>query len=146
MLGREELCGLIPHAGRMCLLDEVLSWDPESVVCQSRSHQRPDNPLRDGDQLAAIHAIEYGAQAMAVHGGLLARQKSEPINPGYLVSVRNVKLQVARLDRIASPLTVSARQLMADGGNLLYRFEITADEAPIASGKAAVIAHREQTT
>ncbi len=143
MLTKTELCQLIPHAGRMCLLDEVLSWDRESVVCLSHSHRREDNPLRDNGQLAGIHAVEYGAQAMAVHGGLLARETGEPIRPGFLVSLRNVVLQVERLDLIESPLTVTARQLMADGGNLLYHFAVHAQGSPIAKGKLAVMVQPE---
>jgi predicted hotdog family 3-hydroxylacyl-ACP dehydratase len=129
----------------MCLLDEVISWDQDSVVCLSRSHTRSDNPLRDGDRLAGIHAIEYGAQAMAVHGGIIARETGNPIQPGFLVSLRNVELQVERLDLIGSALTVSARQLFADSGNLLYLFEITADGLPIAKGKAAVMTLAEES-
>ncbi len=128
----------------MCLLDEVLAWDRESVVCLSRSHRREDHPLRDGEQLAAIHAIEYGAQAMAVHGGLMARETGESIRPGFLVSLRNVELQVERLDLIEPPLTVSARQLLADGGNLLYQFEIHAHQSLIARGQAAVMAQADE--
>jgi predicted hotdog family 3-hydroxylacyl-ACP dehydratase len=145
MLERIALCELIPHAGGMCLLDEVLSWDSESVVCRTRSHRRMDNPLRHGDALAAIHAIEYGAQAMAVHGGLLAKSGGGPLRGGYLVSVRNVDLSVQRLDLIEAPLSVRADRLLADAGNLLYRFEITADTQLIAKGKAAVMARPEET-
>ncbi len=124
----------------MCLLDQLISWDSESVICLSHSHQSADNPLRDGDRLAGIHAIEYAAQAMAVHGGLLARETGEAIRPGFLASLRNVQVQVERLDLIESPLTISARQLFADAGNMLYQFEIHAQESLIAKGQAAVIA------
>ncbi|MDJ0805481.1 MAG: hypothetical protein QNJ78_01475 [Gammaproteobacteria bacterium] len=143
MLDRIALCRLIPHAGGMCLLDEVLNWDQDSVVCLSRSHRRGDNPLRELAGLDGMHAIEYGAQAMAVHGGLLAKASGSPIQAGYLVSVSNVKLRVDRLDLIESPLIVSARQLMADGGNLLYQFEVSAESTSVATGRAAVIARGE---
>jgi len=53
---REEIAGLIPHAGAMCLLDGVLQWDESRIRCVSRSHQAPDNPMRDGGRLAAVCA------------------------------------------------------------------------------------------
>ena len=65
---------LIPHAGSMCLLEQVVSWDQQGVVCSTQSHKSLANPLRSSDQLSAVHAVEYGAQAVAVHGGLLAHE------------------------------------------------------------------------
>ena len=76
LLAHAELEALIPHAGGMCLLDTVESWDAETIHCRSLSHLRADNPLREKGRLAALHLAEYGAQAMAVHGGLLARLPS----------------------------------------------------------------------
>ena len=31
-LDRTVIAGLIPHAGAMCLLDEVLAWDATTIV------------------------------------------------------------------------------------------------------------------
>src|ERR1700752_1268025 len=62
----------IPHKGRMCLLDEVLSWDAMRIRCRSSSHRATDNPLRAHGRLGAACGIEYAAQAMAVHGALIA--------------------------------------------------------------------------
>ena len=41
-----EIRTLIPHAGLMCLLDEVTRWDERSIVCISNTHRDPTNPLR----------------------------------------------------------------------------------------------------
>ena len=62
----------IPHKGRMCLLDAVLSWDATRIRCRSTTHRTPDNPLRAHGRLGAACGIEYAAQAMAVHGALVA--------------------------------------------------------------------------
>ena len=74
----------------MCLLDEIVAWDENAIHARSRSHQRTDNPLRSDDCLRAVHLCEYGAQAMAVHGGLLARAAGGSAAPGFLVSLRAV--------------------------------------------------------
>ena len=42
---KSEIRTLIPHAGLMCLLDSVLRWDDESIVCVSETHRDPANPL-----------------------------------------------------------------------------------------------------
>ena len=56
----------------MCLLDEVLSWDATRIRCRSNTHRTADNPLRAHGRLGAACGIEYAAQAMAVHGALVA--------------------------------------------------------------------------
>ncbi|PYK43074.1 MAG: 3-hydroxylacyl-ACP dehydratase, partial [Verrucomicrobia bacterium] len=40
---KAEIRTLIPHAGSMCLLDSVLDWDDESIVCITNTHRDPTN-------------------------------------------------------------------------------------------------------
>ena len=61
---------LVPQAGAMCLLERIVSADADSVICSTSTHRSPGTPLRRAGRLAALHLAEYGAQAMAVHGGL----------------------------------------------------------------------------
>lgn len=138
-IGRAEIEALIPHAGTMCLLDRVIRYDDSAIECATLSHRSKDQPLRAGGALAAVHLIEYGAQAMAVHGGLLAKAAGGAASPGLLVAVRDVKLFVARIDDIAGELTVRARRLVANAGGWLYAFEIDAGDRRLASGRVSVI-------
>lgn len=139
MLGREALQRLIPHQGTMCLLDGVDAWDAERIVCTTRSHQRADNPLRAGGRLRAVHLAEYGAQAMAVHGGLLAQASGEAAQPGLLVSLRGLVLRRRWIDQLPEALTVEAEQLLAGTGSWQYRFRIRHGDDELASGRAAVM-------
>lgn len=138
-LAREHWAGLIPHAGVMCLLDEVVAWDAIGLHARTRSHLRHDNPLRSDGMLRALHLCEYGAQAMAVHGGLLAQAQGRRAAPGYLVSLREVTLALARIDDLPQALEVHARRLLGGDGHWQYQFRIEHAHAPIASGRAAVI-------
>ena len=139
LIDKQTLCGLIPHGGLMCLLDGVDFWDDERIRCYSHSHAAPDNPLREGGVLAAVHAVEYGAQAMAVHGGLLARAQGLTLRPGLLAGLREVRLFVDRLDDGAERLQVQATRLMASGGSFLYSFDVHLDQRLAASARATVI-------
>lgn len=127
----------IPHHGDMCLLDGVESWSADSVTCLAESHRNPANPLRAGERLGVANAIEYAAQAMAVHGALLAGSDEAPA-AGYLTSVRDVKWAVSRLDDIAAPLRITAERLTGDANNILYAFRINAADKELASGRASV--------
>jgi len=138
LVDKKTLCGLIPHAGDMCLLDAVVHWDEDSIHCLGRSHRDSNNPLRTEQGLAAINGVEYGAQAMAVHGGLLAGGQ---VPPGYLASVRHVVVTVSALDKIKSDLHIRAYRLSAENGNFMYTFTIeTENGEPILSARALVAA------
>jgi predicted hotdog family 3-hydroxylacyl-ACP dehydratase len=137
-LARPELERLLPHRGAMCLLDSVQGWDDAQVACRATSHRARGNPLRVNGRLPALVAIEYAAQAMAVHGGLRKPSGRDPI-PGYLVAVRGVALHAATLDDIAADLEVSATCLAADATGLLYSFAVTAAGRLVAEGRATVV-------
>ncbi|SPK74510.1 putative beta-hydroxyacyl-acyl carrier protein (ACP)-dehydratase (plasmid) [Cupriavidus taiwanensis] len=141
---RAWIAARIPHQGSMCLLDGVVAWDPASVRCTATSHTLADNPLRAQGRLAALCGIEYAAQAMAVHGALLA--EAEPgggarqrPRTGYLASVRKLVLQVERLDDIPAPLEVTAERISGEGASVLYAFVVSAAGRTLLSGRAAVI-------
>jgi predicted hotdog family 3-hydroxylacyl-ACP dehydratase len=132
----------IPHQGSMCLLDHVETWGEERISCRANSHRSVDNPLRARGQLAAACGIEYAAQAMAVHGALLAPNDGAP-RAGYLVSVRGTRLHVPRLDDIAADLEVTAICITRNENNILYAFTIRAAEKLLLEGRAAVIVNAE---
>src|SRR5207248_11646950 len=110
-IDKAEICTLIPHAGLMCLLDSVLKWDNESVVCTSETHRDPSNPLRRDGRLSALHAYEYGAQAAAGHGGLRGRGSGVVAPRCYPVALRDTHFRVARVAEIASRQQVRAERL-----------------------------------
>jgi len=139
LIGKAEIRTLIPHSGLMCLLDSVIEWDDQSIICISNTHREPANPLRREGQLSAVHAFEYGAQAAAVHGGLRARAAGMTAPPGYLAALRDAHLYVARLDDAASPLQVCARRLFGESANTIYECRISADGILLAEGRITII-------
>lgn len=139
MLDRNWIAAHIPHQGSMCLLDKVESWGQEKIICHATSHRAQDNPLRSHGQLGIACGIEYAAQAMAVHGALLAPADDSPPKAGYLVSVRGVNMLVLRLDDVAGDLVIEAACIMAGENNMLYQFSVHADDKLLLSGRAAVV-------
>ena len=138
MLDRAAIAAMIPHQGSMCLLDAVLAWDSGQIHCRASSHRQPDNPLRAAERLGAACGIEYAAQAMAVHGALLAPEGAPP-RPGYLASVRSVQLAVDRLDDLPQDLDIIAERLSGDEHNILYHFRVEHAGDLLLSGRAAVM-------
>ena len=124
----------------MCLLDRVVEWDKDHVVLATSTHRAADNPLRLDGRLRAIHLCEYGAQAMAVHGGLSAKADGRAAKPGFLVSLRDVNLTVDYVDDLNGELVVVAHRLLESAASWQYSFEVSHDGAILASGRAAIIA------
>ena len=133
---RTDFRDLIPHRGTMSLLSEIVRFDEESITCRAVSHRDPAHPLREHGVLPALCAIEYAAQAMAVHGALV-----EPLSPrtGMLAAVRDVTLNAERLDDVADDLTLTARRLIGGQRQILYEFVVQAGQKELLRGRAAVV-------
>jgi len=134
---------LIPHRGPMCLLDRMTSWDPARIECVAVNHRDAQHPLRSASGLLASAAIEYAAQAMAVHGALCAAAAGDRAAPGFLASARDVRLACRRLDDLPSAdrdeLVVVAERQAADAARLLYAFVLRHGGSELASGRVAVV-------
>lgn len=126
----------------MCLLDRVVAWNESSIQCTASSHRRSDNPLREGGRLGVAAGIEYAAQAMAVHGGLLTAN-GQPPRQGYLASVRGVRFHTLRLDNQGADLQIEAERVSGDARQVLYRFTVSAAGQALLDGRAAVILDAE---
>ena len=140
MLAKTDWAHLIPHQGAMSLLDAVLSWDDTHIHAVSESHALAEHPLRDASGLHAVHLAEYGAQAMAVHGALLARARGvDHARPGRLVSLRDIMLAVEYVDPSHGRLDVHAECLFADERGAQYAFKVEQCAQLLASGRTAVM-------
>ena len=138
-LDRAGILSLVPHQGAMCLWDEVIEWSGEAIGLRARNHRDPAHPLRRGGRLHALHLCEYGAQAMAVHGGLLARERGMVAAPGLLVALRGVALHAGRIDDLPGALECEARALVQGDTGQQYAFRITHAGSLLAEGRAAVM-------
>ena len=138
-----DIARRIPHQGSMCLLDRVTDWDSQQIRCEADSHRAADNPLRAFGRLGAACGVEYAAQAMAVHGALMAEAQtgdhSASPKSGYLASIRGLTLNVDRLDNLEELLRIHAERLSGDVHTILYSFSLHAGSALLVSGRAVVV-------
>ncbi len=80
---------LLPHTGKMRLVDEVLSFEGETV--KLRLVVRDDGVFNDPDlngDIAAYVGIEYMAQAVAAHIGLSLQRDGDTKRTGFLLGTR----------------------------------------------------------
>lgn len=139
MIDRHAIEAMIPHKGAMCLWDAVVDWDDRGIRLRSDGHRDPAHPLRSDDRLRAVHLCEYGAQAMAVHGGLRGAAAGGAPKVGFLVALRDVTLHVARIDDLPGALDCEAELLAESPATQQYAFRIVHAGALLAEGRAAVM-------
>lgn len=136
---REAIARLVPHQGRMCLWQRVVDFDDRRIRVQAFDHGDAAHPLRHRGRLHAVHLAEYGAQAMAVHGGLRGQASGAAPRPGLLVALRGVVLHRDRIDDLDGALDGEAEVLVESDTGWQYAFVIRHAGEVIAEGRAAVI-------
>ncbi|MDS4028987.1 MAG: hypothetical protein RKO66_02785 [Candidatus Contendobacter sp.] len=137
-LDKARIQTLIPHAGAMCLLEAVIAWDGDGIVCLTETHRDPANPLRRRGRLAMVHACEYGAQAAAIHGSLRAQAAGQSAPAGYLAALRDVRWFAADLAAVEAPLEVAARLVLGDADYCIYAIQISAASQLLAEARITI--------
>jgi len=138
LIDKIRIAQLIPHAGDMCLLDAVESWDETHIRCVTATHYWAGNPLRRGGQLGILCGIEYAAQAMAVHAALAA-PRSCGRRGGLLASLRSVSCHTDRLDLIPGTLLIEAERVHLEANGAVYNFALRHDGRSLIDGRAVVV-------
>jgi predicted hotdog family 3-hydroxylacyl-ACP dehydratase len=135
MLSRAQIERRIPHAGTMCLLDSVQRWDATTIHCRAAAPTAA-HPLSGAQGVAAVVAVEYAAQAAAVHGSLL--DDADAPRRGMLAKLTDVELSAAVLDETGGPLDVEAELLGRVASGCLYAFEVCDRRARVARGRLLI--------
>jgi len=138
MLGKDGIAALIPHSGRMCVLDEVEDWTQTTIRALSMTHKDTDNPLARGGMLPILAGLEYGAQAAAVHDRLAVPYEGAA-RDGLIVAVRALAWSAERLDDIPGPLVAEAERHAGDGRSAVYEFRILGHDRVLLCGRITVL-------
>ncbi len=89
---------LLPHAGQMVYLGEVLEHRKDGTACSIEVDAQPH--FRDASgEIPSWVGLEYLAQTVAAHGGLLERAQGRPPRVGFLLGARRVSYYTSRFLR-----------------------------------------------
>ena len=121
----------------MVMLDDIVTWDDGRIVCRSRRHLDPANPLRHRGRLSTLAGAEFCLQAAALHGGLIAGA-AQP--PGYVASLRALVLAVDHLDDPAfESLIVEAVREAQEPSGMSYSLHLrTESGATLLTARATI--------
>jgi predicted hotdog family 3-hydroxylacyl-ACP dehydratase len=93
-----DVSSLIPHGEESILLDRIVEHD-ESGTTTSLVVGKNSWLLREDESFAPWLAVEYFAQSIAAHEGLIALSDGRIPTIGFLVSVVGLELQTSTLRR-----------------------------------------------
>ena len=128
---------LTPHSGGMCLLDVVLEHSQERTLC--RVDPRGSALLCDRDGSVPIWVgLEYMAQCVAVHGGLVSRARREAPRPGLFLGCRKARFTAQELP--SHPLEVEAVHHRGELGLVAFDCQLRdpADGSTLVEGRVNV--------
>ena len=129
---------LIPHAGPMCLLARVVEHEPTRTVCSVVPGRGDLLAERDGHVPVWV-GLEYMAQCVAAHAGLISRSAGRAPRPGLLLGSRRLRFD-ARYFAPDRELRVTARHHHGERGLVAFDCEIRAGTggSPLVEGRVNI--------
>jgi len=122
----------------MCLLESVEVWDDLTISCRTTTHRDPSNPLRFKGRLTASAGLEYAAQAMGTHVGLVNGDRQTECRIGLVGGVRDIVFSTDRLDDLDGWLIINARRLVEGEQGYLYHFTVSHQRSTLIEGRASI--------
>jgi predicted hotdog family 3-hydroxylacyl-ACP dehydratase len=78
---------LLAHEGAMMLLDRIITFDERSMVCEVIVHG--NGLFGDDKSVPALVGIEYMAQTISAHSGMMDKIAQRPTYLGFLLGTRS---------------------------------------------------------
>jgi predicted hotdog family 3-hydroxylacyl-ACP dehydratase len=119
------LSELLPHAGEMLLVDELVSCTIDDVHVRVRI--RPDTLFSNADgSLPAWVGIELMAQCVASYAGYHSRVNDRPVEMGFLLGTRRFECNVESFPAGSELDIFGHRSLQDDTGMGMFECRISA--------------------
>jgi predicted hotdog family 3-hydroxylacyl-ACP dehydratase len=127
---------IVPHRGRMLLLDRLLARDEDSVAVGAVV--AADNVFADHQGVPAWVGIEYMAQAISAWAGCRGLARGEPARIGFLLGTRRYHGRSGHF-AIGAQLRIEAhREIFGDNGMGMFSCRILEGGTEIARAQVSV--------
>lgn len=125
-----DIAALIPHSGKMVLLDRIIEYDDNSLTAELVV--RDDGLLGNDKTVPAWAGIEYMAQAIAAYAGIMAKRAGEPIKLGYLLGTRRYNSNVAEF-KVGSMIIVKISKIIENNNVGAFECKIQGADVEISA-------------
>lgn len=131
-----DIESVVPHRGRMLMVDQLLASEPDSVVVSAEV--RADNLFADAKGVPTWVGIEYMAQAIAAWAGCRALARKEPAKIGFLLGTRRYDSNCQHFPLGMTLRIEATRELFGENGLGMFSCRILAGESVLASAHVSV--------
>jgi predicted hotdog family 3-hydroxylacyl-ACP dehydratase len=111
LIDYNDVASLIPHSGRMVLLDRIVEFDGNNLTAEMTV--RDDGLFGNEKDIPAWAGIEYMAQAVAAYAGIKSKLAGEPIKLGYLLGTRRYNSNISSFS-VGAALTIHIKNIIQD--------------------------------
>jgi predicted hotdog family 3-hydroxylacyl-ACP dehydratase len=125
-----NVADVLPHEGQMMLLDKILEYNQQRMVAETIV--RNDGLFGDGLTVPAWLGIEYMAQTVAAHGGMMRYLAGKPINIGFLLGTRRYNSNTSSFN-VGDLLKITVERLIEDQGLSAFACQIVGDGIDISA-------------
>jgi predicted hotdog family 3-hydroxylacyl-ACP dehydratase len=139
IIEKEELQTLIPHNGKMLLLDRVIEYNTDHSI--RAEYDITENcifydPVTDG--VPAWAGFEFMAQAISALTGIRKREKGEKPNIGFILSVPFMRMEIPLFKNGSS---IEVRVNETDCTDMIFSFDGAAflEGRKVMEGKLMVV-------
>ncbi|MEH6527893.1 MAG: hypothetical protein V7723_17625 [Sneathiella sp.] len=125
-----EISDLLYHTSPMILIDNIESYDAETVL--SSVEITPDSPFLRDDVVPSYVSVEYMAQSVAAYSGIKAKNSGGSIKIGYLASARKVALNVPYFS-VGDKLEITVKMIWNESPMAVFDCRIDRQNTIVAS-------------
>ena len=139
MIEQEELQTLIPHRGKMMLLNRVIEYDIEHSIRAEYTVTRDCifyDPVLDG--VPAWVGFEFMAQAISTLTGIRKRAKGEKPKIGFILSIPSMRMEIP-LFKNGSSIEVRVEETDCTDMIFTYEGEAFLENRKVMEGKLMVM-------
>jgi len=139
LIEQEELQTIIPHKGKMLLLNRVIEYNNDHSLRAEYDITRNCifyDPAIDG--VPAWAAFEFMAQAISALSGIRSREKGEKPKAGFILSIPSMKMDIPFFK---NGISVEVYVKETDCTEMIYSFDGAAflENKKVVEGKLMVI-------
>ena len=140
MIEQEEMLTIMPHRGRMLLLNRVNEYDFEEASIEVEYHITEDclfyDPAMGG--VPAWVGFEFVAQAVSAFLGIKPRARGEPIKIGFVLGVSQMRIGLPFFSA-GSIIVIKAKEFECMDPLYIYNGEIYIEGRKVLEGKMTVM-------
>ncbi|MDE5613160.1 MAG: hypothetical protein K2I74_00700 [Treponemataceae bacterium] len=145
VIEKDELMTLVPHKGKMFLIDRITDYDSAAWNIASETVVRESCLFYDkaASGIPNYALFEFIAQTISALTGIVVREHNLPVRMGFILSVSSLTFSVPII-RAGQVVSIRAERTGEAGNVYTFAADVSVDGAAIGSGKLTVLEVREE--